>query len=347
MHDRPAPDAVGQRREADDAEDRHERGQGERVEHGRPGEAGLHRVGDEEGRDGALRDEGAEADADGQQEVARVVAQHLEQRRPWRASPPRRPRRRRASRRRGPRTNRPTASSTMLSRNGIRQPQARNSCLAGQGRGGGQHEGREHDAAGRAGVGEAGPQAAPRRRVLGGHQHRAAPLAADGDALHDAQEHQQDRCPHADLGVGGQQADQGAADAHQGHAQHEHLLAADPVAEVAEHDAAERAGEVAGGERAEAGDGADQRVEVGEEDLVEHDRGGRGVQQEVVVLDHAAEVARQHGTAQLRAREVGVRHRGALSAGGRPERRGEVQEPEASTTMLRSLIRLVKYQVSR
>jgi hypothetical protein len=133
--------------------------------------------------------------------------------------------------------------------------------------------------------------------VLGGHQHRAAPLAADGDALHHAQEHQQDRCPHADLGVGRQHADQGAAHTHQDHAQHEHLLAADPVTEVAEHDAAERAGEVPGGQGAEAGNGGDQRIEVGEEDLAEHHRRGRGVQQEVVVLDHAAEVARQHRTA--------------------------------------------------
>ena len=185
--------------------------------------------------------------------------------------------------------------------------------LAGQAGGRGQHQGREHHAAGRARVGEAGPQPAPGGGVLGGHQHRAAPLAADRDALHDAQEHQQDRGPHPDLGVGGQQADERAAHAHQDHAEHEHLLAADPVAEVTEHDAAQRTGEVAGGERAEAGDGADERVEVGEEDLVEHDRRGRRVQQEVVVLDHAAEVARQHGSAELGAREVGVRHCGALS----------------------------------
>ena len=140
------------------------------------------------------------------------------------------------------RTNRPTASSTMLSRNGIRQPQARNACSPVSGGRGRQDQGGEHHAAGRAGVGEAGPQAAPGGGVLGGHQHGAAPLAADRDALHDAQQHQQDRRPHADLGVGGQQADQGAADAHQRHAQHEHLLAADPVAEVAEQDAARAAG---------------------------------------------------------------------------------------------------------
>ena len=197
------------------------------------------------------------------------------------------------------RTNRPMASSTMLRQERDPPAPGEELPLAGQGGGQGQHERREHDAGGRAGVGEAGPEPAPRGGVLGGHQRRAAPLAADRDALHDAQEHQQDRRPHADLGVGGQQADEGAADTHQGHAQHEHLLAADPVAEVAEHDPAERAGEVARGERAEAGHGADERVEVREEDLVEHDRGRRGVQQEVVVLDHAAEVARQDGTAQL------------------------------------------------
>ena len=228
------------------------------------------------------------------------------------------------------RTNRPTASSTMLSRNGMRQPQARNAASPV----------READAASTR-VDSTMPLGAPAlvklahrpRRddgVLGGHQHRAAPLAADRDALHDAQEHQQDRGPHPDLGVGGQQADQGAAHAHDGHAQHEHLLAADPVAEVTEHDAAQRAGDVAGGERAEARDRADERVEVREEDLVEHDGRGRRVEQEVVVLDHAAEVARQHGSAELGAREVGLRHCGALSARGgrRPSGRGR---PVAAT----------------
>ena len=261
------------------------------------GKAALHRVGDDEGRDGGLRDERAEADADGQQEVARVVAQHLDQRRPGglgagglgedgRLRDP------------GPHEQ---ADGQQHDAEEERDPPAPGEELrfAGQGSGQGQHERREHYAGRRARVGEAGPQTPPRGGVLGGHQRGAAPLAADRDALHDAQEHQQDRGPHADLGVGGQQADEGAADTHEGHAQHEHLLAADPVTEVAEHDPAERARQVAGGERAEAGHGADERVEVREEDLVEHDRGRRGVQQEVVVLDHAAEVARQDGTAQL------------------------------------------------
>jgi hypothetical protein len=79
----------------------------------------------------------------------------------------------------------------------------------------------------------------------------------------------------------------------------------------AEQDAAERAGEVAGGERAEARHRADERVELGEEDPVEHDRGRGRVEQEVVVLDHGADEARQHGTPELGAGAGGLRHRDA------------------------------------
>src|SRR3546814_1851711 len=47
-----------------------------------------------------------------------------------------------------------------------------------------------------------------------------------------------DRGPDTDLGVGGKQSDEDSGDAHQDEAEHQQLLAADAVAEMAEHDPA-------------------------------------------------------------------------------------------------------------
>ena len=110
------------------------------------------------------------------------------------------------------------------------------------------HRGQEQ-AGGHAHLRPAAVEAAP---ALGGvldrHQHRAAPLAADPDALGEAQQHQQHRRPDADLGVGGQAPDQEGGHAHDQQRQHQHGLAADAVAEVAEDDAAERPADEADGE---------------------------------------------------------------------------------------------------
>ena len=67
--------------------------------------------------------------------------------------------------------------------------------------------------------------------------------------------------------------------------QHEHRLAADAVAEVAEDDAAERPRDEADGEGAEREQRADQRIDAREEQLAEDQRGGGAVEEEVVPLD--------------------------------------------------------------
>src|SRR5690606_36975361 len=122
-----------------------------------------------------------------------------------------------------------------------------------------------------AGGREARPKAAAALRVLAGHDDRAAPFAADRDALAEPEGDEQDRREPADLLRRGQAADEEADDAHDRERPVEHLLPADPVAEVPEEDAADRAGEVAGGERREARDRPGDRVEVAEEDRVEHE----------------------------------------------------------------------------
>ncbi|KAG1241233.1 hypothetical protein G6F65_023500 [Rhizopus arrhizus] len=71
------------------------------------------------------------------------------------------------------------------------------------------------------------------------HQHGATHLAAERQALADAQHDQQHRRRDADLFIRGQQPDEHGAQAHQQQAQRQHGFAADAVAEVAEQDAAD------------------------------------------------------------------------------------------------------------
>ena len=62
---------------------------------------------------------------------------------------------------------------------------------------------RQEQARGNAHLRPAARQAAPpARRVLDGHQHRPAPLAADAEPLRAAQHHEQHRRPHAERLVG-------------------------------------------------------------------------------------------------------------------------------------------------
>ena len=77
--------------------------------------------------------------------------------------------------------------------------------------------------------------------VFVGHQDRAAPFGAVGQALDDADEDEQDAGPDADGLVGGQQADEEGGQAHQDQAGDENRFAADLVTEVPADDAAERA----------------------------------------------------------------------------------------------------------
>ena len=98
--------------------------------------------------------------------------------------------------------------------------------------------------------------------MLGRHQHRPAPFAADREALDEAQHDQRDRRPDADLRVGRQQADQHRRDAHQDQAQHQQPLAPDPVAIMAEDDAADRPRDEAERIGGEGEQGAGQRIVV-------------------------------------------------------------------------------------
>ena len=131
----------------------------------------------------------------------------------------------------------PTMTSRMDSRNGTRQAQVpgrwtltRKTRLASS------SPTRE------AGLHDAGVLAlASPGGVFVGHQDRAAPFGAVGQALDDADDDQQDAGPDADALVGGQQADAERGQAHQDQAGDENRFAADLVAQVPA-DARRRAG---------------------------------------------------------------------------------------------------------
>ena len=126
-------------------------------------------------------------------------------------------------------------------------------------------------------------------------QDGTAPLAADADALRQAQQHEDDGCGYADGGVARQRADHHRRDADQQQGGHEDVLAADLVTEPAEDHAADGTGEVAHRKGREGQQQPDVFVVAREEDLGEHQGRGHGVDREVVVLQRSAGEARDVG----------------------------------------------------
>ncbi len=135
------------------------------------------------------------------------------------------------------------------------------------------------------------------RRVFECHEHRAAPFAAQPDALQQAQEQQDQRRRNADAVVGRHESDEERRNAHDRQRNDQQGFAPELVTEVSEENPAERArGEAHGidgvGER-----GGDERVAAGEEEFVEHEPGDGPVQKEVVPLDGRADQAGQRDRA--------------------------------------------------
>ena len=155
-----------------------------------------------------------------------------------------------------------------------------------------QHTGREQVAQRHSRLRPRGPEATTAVvTVLGCHQHRTTPLAADGEALEQAADEQQDRRSDADGGVRREQADREGRDPHQHQGDDQHLLAADAVTEVAEHHATEGPRDEADRVGAEGEQGRVDRVGLGEEQRSEDQRGGRAVEEEVVPLHGGADQA--------------------------------------------------------
>ncbi|MNF47322.1 hypothetical protein D3C84_285140 [compost metagenome] len=132
-------------------------------------------------------------------------------------------------------------------------------------------------------------------------------------ALNDPHQHQDDRCPDADRGIAGNQADQGGAHPHHAERDDQHLFAPEAVAQVAEQNAAERTGDEADGEGGEGQQCRHLGVAGIEEDLREHDRRHGGVQIEVIPLQHRAE----DGGSSYLAQPLALLFRGFVGGRGR------------------------------
>ena len=137
------------------------------------------------------------------------------------------------------------------------------------------------------------PGAPVGRRVFGGEQRRAAPLAAEPDTLSQAQQAEQPGRREPDRGIARKHADQRRGQAHHDQRGDQRRLAADAVAEMAEQHRADRPRE----ERDAEGEERVERLRAGgrrgKEDLPDHERGGRAVDVEVIELDRRADQARQ------------------------------------------------------
>ena len=138
-----------------------------------------------------------------------------------------------------------------------------------------------------------------RARPFHGQQHRAAPFAADADALQRAQDGQDHRAPDADRLVGRHKGDQERRDAHEQQRRDQRRLAADAVAVMAEDRRADRPGDEADEIGAEGGERRRQRILVGEVQLAEDEAGGGAVEEEVVPLDGGADRRGDDRLAQL------------------------------------------------
>ncbi len=135
--------------------------------------------------------------------------------------------------------DRPTITSVADSRNGTRQPQLKKASS-------GRPEKRASTSVARTepvgppatAIDAAKPRFA-RAHVLGRHQRRTRPLAADRETLDDAERDQNQRRGHTDRGVGRHETDRDGHETHHQQRDDENVLAAELVAEVSEQDAAD------------------------------------------------------------------------------------------------------------
>ena len=136
-------------------------------------------------------------------------------------------------------------------------------------------------------------------RPLHRQQHRAAPLAADADALEHPQHRQHHGAPYADLLVGRHEGDEERRDAHAQQRRDQRPFAADPVAVMTEDGGADGSADKADKIGAECSERRRKGILVGEVELAEDQARGGPVQEEVVPLDRGADGRRDDGLAQL------------------------------------------------
>src|SRR6185312_304726 len=127
--------------------------------------------------------------------------------------------------------------------------------------------------------------------MFDGHEHGAAPFTADAYSLEYSQYEQKDWRPDPDTCVAWQQADQECCNTHDQERQNQDVFASDPIAIVSKNDAAYRPRQEADKECRVSEQGAGDRVEVREKQLIEYDRRHDTVEKEIVPFDRRANCA--------------------------------------------------------
>ena len=135
------------------------------------------------------------------------------------------------------------------------------------------------------------PRALAGRRVLDRQQHRAAPLAAETEALAEATQREENRRRDTDRAVGRQRADGDGGQAHRQQRGDQRGLAADAVAEVAEERRADRPRDEGDRERRQRGERGGRRIRRRKEQARKDEHRRRGVDVEVEELDRGADQA--------------------------------------------------------
>lgn len=107
--------------------------------------------------------------------------------------------------------------------------------------------------------------------MLDSHQHGAAPLPSNPDALCESHSDQQDWRQDADGAVSGEKPDDESRHAHNQQRGDEHRFASEPVAEMTEDEASERARDETDGEGAKGGKRACESIDIREEQSVENE----------------------------------------------------------------------------
>ena len=130
--------------------------------------------------------------------------------------------------------------------------------------------------------------------MLSRHQHCSAPFAADGDALHQAAQDQEDRRGDADAGIAWQQPDHRRCQPHAHQCEDQHRLTAQPIAEwlkmIAPIGRAKKPTPMVPIDRSVPVSG----FVVGKKQLVEDERRRRAIDQKVIPFDRRADCACRH-----------------------------------------------------
>ena len=130
-------------------------------------------------------------------------------------------------------------------------------------------------------------------------QHRTAPLAADTDALDEAQHGQQDRAPDPDGFVGRHQAHQEGGNAHQHQCGDQRRLASEAITPVAEDGRADWPGDETDRIDREGLQRSNQRIGAWKVQLRKDKAGDCAVEEEVIPLDRGAHRGGHHRAAEL------------------------------------------------